>query len=230
MHESGSHELPDLRTVESAAKGGGAVRRTSLPWKSDTARMGYLETALFVRDAARLPVAAGLTSRPCYRGPCPLLRLLAPERPRDCRAAVGGLVCTGSSGKRLPKASGPRFPRPVAADPAQEHAAAVRRRFAGRDGVFDPPETRSLARLRPLHRSSPRPGLRPAWSRGPAARQAQDARVLARPVVRDVAGAPRPTSVSRIGDITGDAYVLPLRASGRTWPGRVRALLGRAGP
>ena len=199
-------------------------------WEFGHGSMGYLETALFVRDSARLPVEPGASVPPRLRGDVP-----------DC----SGVLASGDGATaaqqwaawwyRLIRQTATEWQRrsatpPSAADPRQDRWAVIREQAAGREEVFDPPEFASLARLQSLRAVVISTlASASASSRGPAARQAEGSSVFAWPVVRDVAENTASELGVPVGAIAGYAYVLPLEGQWSYLAG-LRAVLGRAGP
>jgi hypothetical protein len=185
--------------------------RGSESWRFSHGGSGYLETALFIRDAARLPVAPDASVPPRLSGPVP-----------DCSSvlASGDRTIAGQQWAtwwyRLVRQTAIEWQRRCAAQPSvfeseQDRGAALRAQVAGRDELFDPPEFAALARLRPLQSvvTSTFASAR-TWARQPDARQAEDDAVFAGPVVRDVAESTAAELGVGVGAIDGHAYVLPL--------------------
>lgn len=117
-------------------------------WRFGHGDMGYLHTALFVRDAARLPVAPAADIPPRLTGDVPdRADVLAPgDRPvvgeqwaTWWHRLVGQAVREGQRSATSPPA-----------DLEDDFEAAMRHRFAGQQEVFDPPGFESLADMQPL--------------------------------------------------------------------------------
>ena len=123
-------------------------RYGSASWRFGHGDMGYLHTALFVRDAARLPVAPAADIPPPLTGDvAESADVLGP----DDRVVAGEqwvtwwhrLVCQAVR-------EGQRSATPPPADLEDDFEAVIRHRFAGQQEVFDPPGFDSLADMRPL--------------------------------------------------------------------------------
>jgi hypothetical protein len=185
--------------------------RGSDSWRFGHGNMGYLETALFVRDAAGLPVEQGPGVPPRLTGDIPDCPGLVTPGDRDAAARQWAVWWY-----RLVRQTAIEWQRrsamaSSAGDQTQDRLAAIRAQAAGRDEVFDPPEFRSLAGL-PLLQSAGISTLTAAriWSRGPAARQAEGGGNFAWPVVRDLAENTAAELGVPVGAIDGYAYVLPV--------------------
>jgi hypothetical protein len=125
-------------------------RQGSDSWRFGHGDMGYLHTALFVRDAARLPVVPSADMPPRLAGAVP-----------DCTDVLrpGGRSAAGQQwvawwhrlvGQAVREARQSWTPLPAGTDP-DDFEARIRHRFAGRKDVFDPPGFGSLAGVQPLH-------------------------------------------------------------------------------
>jgi len=119
-------------------------------WQFGHGDMGFLHTALFVRDAAALPVAPAPDIPPRLAGEIPgdAEVLTGPERTTAGQQWAGWwhrLV-----GQAVREARQSVTPLPAGTDPDDFHAR-IRHRFGGRDEVFDPPAFRALAGIEPLH-------------------------------------------------------------------------------
>jgi hypothetical protein len=124
-------------------------RKGSPSWQFRHGDMGYLHTALLVRDAAGLPVA------PSAEIPPPL----AVEVP-DCADILGPAerVAAGRqwvvwwhrlADQAVREARQSVTTLPAGIDP-DDFNARIRHRFAGREDVFDPPAFASLSGMEPL--------------------------------------------------------------------------------
>lgn len=181
--------------------------RGSDSWRFGYGSMGYLETALFVRDAARLPVAVGASVPPLRTGGAPdHSDVLAPG---DRRTAAQQWLAWWHRLTGQAAAEGQRamVPRP-SADSEQEFEDLIRFRFAGREDVFDPPEFRSLADLLPLHLA-----VTSTWQfEGPWSRSRPDRghnrNLFAHPVIRAAAESTAAELGVPVGQMKGHAYVL----------------------
>jgi hypothetical protein len=176
-------------------------------WQFGHGTMGYLETALFVRDAAGLPVEPDPSVPPRLTGDVPdHSGVLAPG---DRIAAARQWLSWWHRLTRQAAAEGQRaMVRRPPADTEHEFQDVIRFRFAGREDVFDPPEFRSLTGAQPLHLAVtsiwPFEGQ---WSRSrPGDREAQGS--FGPPAIRDAAEGTAAELGIPVGSITGYAYVL----------------------
>jgi hypothetical protein len=119
-------------------------RQGSGSWQFGHGDMGYLHTALFVRDVARLPVPSSADVPPRLAGDLPdhpdVLPSGEPEAGQQWllwwRRLVGQAVREEN--------------QRVAHQPGPDVQDQLRQRFAGREDVFDPPDFGSLAGMQPL--------------------------------------------------------------------------------
>lgn len=201
--------------------------RGSDSWQFGHGSMGYLETALFVRDAAGLPVEPGASVPPLLAGGVPdHSDVLAPGDRRT--AAQQWLVwwhrLTGQAAAEGQRAM---VPRP-SVDPDQEIEDVIRFRFAGREDVFDPPEFRSLAGLLPLHLAVTSTWqLERRWARS-RPDQGHNRNVFAHPVVRDAAESTAAALRVPVGRMRGHAYVLDVEGQWSFMAGPGSALASAA--
>lgn len=124
-------------------------RRGSGSWRFGHGDMGYLHTALFVRDAARLPVPPLAAIPPRLAADVPdYADVLAPgQRPAAGRQWVAWWHRLVGQAAREARQS--VTPLPAGTDP-DDLKAVIRHRFAGQEEVFDPPGFGSLAGVQPL--------------------------------------------------------------------------------
>jgi hypothetical protein len=124
-------------------------RQGTASWRFGHGDMGYLHTALFVRDAVRLPVAPSADIPPRLAGDVPdCADVLAPHE----RAAAGQQWVAWWRmlvGQAAHEARQSWTPLPVETDP-DDFEALIRHRFGGRQDVFDSPGFESLASTQPL--------------------------------------------------------------------------------
>lgn len=117
-------------------------RRGSASWRFEQDNAQFLHLALFVRDAARLPVAPSAAIPPCLAGEVPDHAAAVPSGEQDAAAGQwaawwGRLLTQAAREARRPRAQA------AGTDPL----AHERDRIEGREQVFDPPEFGSLAGL-----------------------------------------------------------------------------------
>jgi hypothetical protein len=112
----------------------------SASWRFGHGDKGYLRTALLVRDAVQLAIPAADDVPPPLKGNVPDLRDLVPPAERS---EAGRQWVTWW--RRLVGQAAREARRRWMAPPGDDFGAVIRRRFAGRDAVFDPPEFGSLA-------------------------------------------------------------------------------------
>ena len=182
-------------------------RQGSSSWQFGHGDMGYLHTALFVRDAARLPVAPSADIPPRLARDVPDYAGLLPPGER---AAAGKYWVTWWRqlvGQAAREAQQSATPLPAGTDP-DDFEALIRHRFGGREDVFDPPDFRSLAGMKPLQsavtatfefsrgRSSYEPG------------STREREKFAWPLVRDAAESTAADLGIPVGDIKGYTNVL----------------------
>jgi hypothetical protein len=119
-------------------------RQGSSSWRFGHGDMGYLHTALFVRDAARLPVASSADVPPrLARDVADCAGLLPPGQ----RAAAGQqwvIWWRRLVRQAVREARRSVTPPPAGTDP-DDVEARIWYRFAGRGDIFDPPDFKSLA-------------------------------------------------------------------------------------
>jgi len=111
--------------------------------------MGYLHTALFVRDAARLPVAPSADIPPRLASDVPDHAGVLPPGERAAAGQQWVIWWRRLVGQAAREARQSVTSLPAGTDP-DDFEALIRHRFAGRDDVFDPPDFRSLAGMRLL--------------------------------------------------------------------------------
>jgi len=188
--------------------GGDRMRRSrSGSWRFGHGDMGYLHAALFVRDAARLPVAPAADIPPRLAGEVPDCadvlepgdRLVAGEQwVVWWRRLVGQAVREGQrSGTRPPAGLDDDF------------EAVIAHRFGGQQEVFDPPGFGSLAGLQPL-RSAVTKTRAPwqLWSAHQPGSGADRPGVFAYPIVREAAESTAAVLGVPASELSGYAHVL----------------------
>lgn len=178
--------------------------------------MGYLHTALFVRDAARLPVAPSADIPPRLARDVPDCADVLPSGERAAAAQQWVVWWHRLVGQAVREARQSWTPLPVGTDP-DDFEAVIRHRFGGREDVFDPPGFGSLAGVQPLQSvvtatfefwrgwSRYRPGRAEEpkrFSRGDASLE------RASPLVRDAAESTAADLGVPVNDLTGYADVL----------------------
>jgi len=184
----------------------------SASWRFGHGDMGYLHTALFVRDAARLPVAPSADIPPPLAGDVPDCSdvVLPGERAEAGQQWAAWWQRLVSQATREARQSW--TPLPAATDPDDFHAR-IRHRFAGQEEVFDPPAFGSLADM-PSMQTAAISTLGPSRQWSHSRRDgASDPDRFGGPVVRDAAR----TAVAELGvparDLTGYAHVLDVEGS-----------------
>jgi hypothetical protein len=191
-------------------------RQGSLSWQFGHGDMGYLHTALFVRDAARLPVAASADIPPRLAGDVPDCADVLPSDERAAAAQQWVVWWQRLVGQAVREARQSVTPFPAGTDP-DDFQARMRHRFGGREDVFDPPGFGSLAGMQPLQSavtatfessrgwSSYQPGRTgeaERFSRGDASLE------RASPLVRDAAESTAADLGIPVNELTGYADVL----------------------
>jgi hypothetical protein len=175
-------------------------------WQFGHGDMGYLQSALFVRDAARLPVATRSDVPPRLAGYVP-----------DCSDVLGpgDRLSVGEQWlawwHRLVGQAVGEGQRSATRPPAgyeDEFEALIRHRFGGRADVFDPPAFGSLADHQPLQSVVITMfRLEREWLRTRPA-DSGDRQQFAWAVVRDAAESTAAELGLPVGDLTGYAHVL----------------------
>jgi hypothetical protein len=191
-------------------------RQGSRSWQFGHGDMGYLHTALFVRDAARLPVAPSADIPPRLAGDVPDCADVLPSGERAAAGQQWIVWWRRLVGQAVREARQSWAPLPAGIDP-DDFEARIRHRFGGREDVFDPPGFGSLADLQPLQSavtatfeswggwSRYRPGRAEEpkmFSRGDASME------RASPLVRDAAESAAADLGIPVNDLTGYADVL----------------------
>jgi hypothetical protein len=177
-------------------------KRGSPSWRFGHGDMGYLRSALLVRDAAGLPVgAAGDIPPPLAENVPDHQDVLAP---RDRRSAGQQWVVWW---RRLVGQAAREARQQWTAPPSEDFESVIRHRFAGRKEVFDPPDFASLTDLEPL-RSAVRAvlGMPPGPSDSP--RRGPDRRTFDFQLVRSMAERTAADLGVPISDLTGYAHVI----------------------
>jgi hypothetical protein len=124
-------------------------RQGTASWRFGHGDMGYLHTALFVRDAARLPVASSADIPPRLARDAPDCTDVLPPSERAAAGQQWVAWWRRLVGQAAREARQSWTPVPVGTDPG-DHQARIRHRFAGREDVFDSPGFESLASAQPL--------------------------------------------------------------------------------
>jgi hypothetical protein len=119
-------------------------RQGSRSWRFGHGDMGYLHTALFVRDAACLPVAPSADIPPRLVRDVPDYAGLLPPSQRAAAGTQWVIWWRRLVRQAVREARRAVTPLPAGADP-DDVQARIWYRFAGREDVFDPPDFKSLA-------------------------------------------------------------------------------------
>jgi hypothetical protein len=135
-------------------------RQVTGSWRFGHGDMGYVHTALFVRDAAGLPVAPSADIPPRLEGDVPDCAGVIPPTERSAAGRQWVAWWHRLVGQAAREARQKWTPLPAGTDP-DDLDALVRHRFAGRDDVFDPPDFGSLADMQPLQSAAT--GTFEAW-------------------------------------------------------------------
>lgn len=155
--EPGVHLSTEVAVLDQGSWRPGDLRRTgdrmhrqgSRSWRFGHGDMGYLHSALFVRDAARLPVPPSADIPPRLAGDVPDYAGVLPPGERAAAGQQWVVWWHRLVGQAVREARQSVTPLPAGTDPA-DFRARMRHRFAGREDVFDPPGFRSLAGMQPL--------------------------------------------------------------------------------
>jgi hypothetical protein len=172
----------------------------SASWRFGHGDQGYLRTALLVRDALQLPVAAADDIPPRLTEDVPDRRDLIPPAERTVAGQQWAAWWRRLVGQAIREA-GQRWTSP----PSGDFEAIIRHRFAGRDTVFDPPDFASLAAAQPLQ-AAVRAVL--AMRRPQPDQRGHDEQAFAGQIVRDVAKRTVAELGVPAGDLTGNADVV----------------------
>jgi len=176
-------------------------------WRFGHGDMGYLHSAVRVRDAAGLTVAAADDIPPQLAEPVPDRHdmLAAGDRTEASRQWVVWW-------RRLVSQAVREAQQTWTDPPGDDFESVIRHRFAGREEVFDPPDFASLADMPPL-RSAVRAvfGLPP--DRSKSWRRATDYRMFEPRLVRDAAERAAADLRVPIGAVAGYAHVLEVNGS-----------------
>lgn len=180
----------------------------SSSWQFGHGDMGYLHSALFVRDAARLPVPPSADVPPRLAGDVPDYAGLIPPGERTAAGkqwVIWWRRLVGQAAREGARQSVTSLP--AGTDP-DDFQARIRHRFAGREDVFDPPDFMSLAGMHPLQSAVTATF---AFSRGWPRYERDDTgepKMFAGQLVRDAAQSTAADLGIPIGDIKGYADVL----------------------
>jgi hypothetical protein len=169
-------------------------------WRFGHGDQGYLRSALLVRDALQLPVAAADDIPPRLIENVPSIRELIPPAERTEAGRQWAAWWRRLVGQAVREA-GLRWTSP----PSGDFEAVIRHRFAGRDTVFDPPEFESLSAEQPLQsavRAVCAMRLPQPQPRG------HDEKAFAWTIARDVAERTAAELGVPAGDLTGNADVV----------------------
>jgi hypothetical protein len=167
--------------------------------------MGYLHTALFARDAARLPVAPSAEIPPRLVGDVPDYASVLPPGERAAAGRQWVVWWHRLVGQAAREARQSVTPLPAYTDP-DDFEALIRHRFGGREDVFDPPDFRSLAGMQPL-RSAVTTTFEFSLKWSKPVRAAEPER-FAWPLVRDAAESTAADLGIPVGDVNGYANIL----------------------
>ena len=182
-------------------------RQGSSSWRFGHGDMGYLHTALFVRDAARLPVTASADIPPQLAWDVADCAGVLPSAERGAAGQQWVVWWRRLVDQAAREARQSWTPFPAGTDP-DDFRARMRYRFAGREEAFDPPGFASLAGMQPLRSavtatfelSRGRPGYRPGSAAEPGR--------FPSPLVRDAAESTAAELGVPVGDLAGYADVL----------------------
>jgi len=197
----------DVVDAEPGDDGDRMRRSGSGSWRFGHGDMGYLHAALFVRDAARLPVAPAADIPPRLAGEVPDCadvvepgdRLVAGEQwVAWWHQLVGQAVREGQrSGTRPP------------AGPEDDFETVIRHRFGGQQEVFDPPGFDSLAGMQPLRSAVIKTQARwQLWSSHQPGSGAERPEVFAYRIVRQAAESTAAVLGVAASELNGYAHVL----------------------
>jgi hypothetical protein len=183
-------------------------RQGSKSWRFGHGDMGYLHTALFVRDAARLPVAPSADIPPRLAGDVADCADVLRPGERGAAGQQWAIWWHRLVGQAAREARQSWTPLPVGTDP-DDFEALIRHRFGGREDVFDPPVFRSLADMQPLQSAvtATFEGWL-GWSHSRPAGGGTSERLFAWPLVRDAAESTAADLGIPVGDLNGYADVL----------------------
>jgi hypothetical protein len=179
-------------------------QRGSGSWQFGHGDMGYLHTALFVRDAARLPVPPSADIPPRLAGDLPDCADVLP--PGDQAAAGQQWILWWR--RLVGQAVREERQRVAAHGPGQDMWDRLRERFAGREDVFDPPDFGSLADMNPLQ--SAVIATFAVWMQWPASphRDRPEPQEFAWPLVREAAESTAADLGIPVSDLNAYAHVL----------------------
>jgi hypothetical protein len=182
-------------------------RQGTASWRFGHGDMGYLHTALFVRDAAGLPVAPSADIPPRLEGD---VSDCADVLPPSERAAAGQQWVAWWHrlvGQAAREARQSWTPLPANTGP-DDLEARIRHRFAGRQDVFDPPGFGSLADMQALQSAAISTfEVSRGWSHSQQGCAGQLER-FGWPLVRDAAESAAADLGIPVGDVRGYANVL----------------------
>ena len=182
-------------------------RQGSGSWQFGHGDMGYLHTALFVRDAARLPVAPSADIPPRLARDVPDYTGLLPPGERAAAGKQWVIWWRRLVGQAAWEGRQSVTPLPAGTDP-DDFEAHIRHRFAGREEVFDPPDFRSLAGMQPLQSAVTATfEFSHGWSSCEPG-SAGEPEMFAWPLVRDAAESTAADLGIPVGDVKGYADVL----------------------
>jgi len=169
--------------------------------------MGYLHSALFVRDAARLPVAPSADIPPRLARDVPDHADVVPPGERTAAGQQWVIWWRRLVDQAAREARQSATPLPAGTDP-DDFEARIRHRFAGRGDVFDPPDFRSLADMQQLQSAVTTTfRLSRGWSSDQPGSATEPER-FAWTLVRDAAESTAADLGIPVGDINGYANVL----------------------
>ena len=180
--------------------------RGSSSWQFGHGDMGYLHTALVVRDAAQLRVPPSADVPPPLAGDVPEADVLPPGE----RAAAGQQWVAWWHrliGQAIREARQSVTPLPPGTDP-DDFEDRIPHRFAGQKDVFDPPDFASLADMEQLQSAAVATFGVPRGSSRYQPDSAEEPERFAWPVVRDAAESTAADLGISVGEVTGYAHVL----------------------
>jgi hypothetical protein len=182
-------------------------RQGSSSWRFGHGDMGYLHTALFVRDAVRLPVASSADVPPRLARDVPDYSGLLPPGERAAAGRQWVIWWRRLVGQAAREARQSWTPLPAAIDP-DDFEAHIQHRFAGREDVFDPPDFRSLADMQPLRSAVAATFEFSLAQSGSQPGNGAEPERFAWPLVRDAAERAAADLGLPVGDVKGYADVL----------------------